>query len=254
MTNLAKEGTIVKRIITYFILILVSANAFGQTNKKLKPNQYVLSVAGDTINRTDGTGKRTGLWSIYYESRYGDDSYYEVGEFDNNKKQGSWKTYAKNGLLLKEVNYHNDFKHGETKFYEGGRLVCVGQFKALRTDVAYDTIFVEQPITNELKQKIIPTSLGSVRHGLWVYYKPPFNEIKRIEEYQFDDLIYEKDYVTKSDSAVIQSRISKYPHTTGNLPAGFWGGKKGQAPPRYTDFPENMKYVKPNPGKKKDKH
>ncbi len=240
-----------KKIVIYFILICATTNICAQTTIKLEPNQFELSVGGDTINRTDHNGNRIGVWSIYYESRFGDDSYYEVGTFSKNRKQGSWKTFSKNGLLLKETTYHNNYKNGESKFYEEGRLVCIGQYKALRTDVAYDTIEVENPVTHEYNERIIATSLGSVRHGLWVYYKPPFNEIRRIEEYQLDDLIYEQDYTTKSDSIAIQNRLAKYPHTSGKLPIGIWGNKKNRTPPRYTDFPTNMKYIKPNPGKKK---
>ncbi len=240
-----------RNFITYFILVCLSLPALAQNTAKQLPNQFEIAVNGDTINRTNAQGKRSGIWSIYNESRFGDDSFYDIGEYTEDKKHGVWKMYSKSGLLIKAVNYYNNYKHGEAKFYDQGRLVCVGQNKALRTDVAYDTILVEDAITNELKERIIPTSLGSVRHGLWVYYKPPFKEITRIEEYQLDELIYEKDYTTKTDSMAIQKKLATYPHASGKLPPGIWRRKKGKAPVRFTDFPENAKFIKPNPGKKK---
>jgi hypothetical protein len=222
----------------------------AQSINQLSPNQYAINRKGDTINRTDEQGKKTGIWSVYHQSRYGDDSYYELGHYTDNKKHGNWKTYQKNGLLMNQTNYYNGFKNGEVKFYSEGRLVCKGQFKALRTDVPYDTIQVEQP-NGDYKERVIPTSLGSVRHGFWVYYKPPFNEIQKIEEFQWDELVYEQDYATQADSLAYQSRMAKYPHSSGKLPPGIWGRKKGKAPSRFTDFPENTKFIKPNPGKKK---
>ena len=216
----------IKNFVTYFILMSLGTTVLAQSSTKLSPNQYAIAVNGDTINRTNEKGHKTGLWSIYNESRFGDDSFYDIGEFSENKKIGVWKMYSNEGLLIKAVNFYNNFKHGEAKYYDQGRLVCVGQHKALRTDVPYDTIMVEDPLTNELKERIIPTSLGSVRHGFWIYYKPPFNEVTRIEEYQLDELIYEQDYTTKSDSIALKQRLAKYPHTSGKLPVGFWGGKK----------------------------
>ena len=190
------------------------------------------------------------MWNIYHESYYGDDSYYEVGTFVENKKHGVWRTFSKNGMILKEEHFFNNYLCGERKFYSNGRLTCVGQFLALRTDVAYDTISIEEPVTGNWIEKIVPTSLGSVRHGFWKYYKPPFNELRRIEEYQLDELIYEQDYTTQSDSLQFEQRLAKYPHKSKALPVGFWSQDKGKEPPRFTDFPENVEYVKPNPGKK----
>lgn len=230
----------------------ISFQLSGQTETKLSPNLYALSANGDTINRTDAQGERFGFWRIYHEGRYGNDPYYELGEFSANKKNGTWKEYSKNGLLLQQVNYFNGYKNGEAKFYDQGRLVCIGNYKALRTDVAYDTIQVEDPITNEYTEKVVPTSLGSVRHGFWVYYKPPFNEIKRIEEWQVDDLVYEKDYVSKTDSLYIQKRLESYPHNPNKKGNRIWPNQKERAPARFTDFPENTPYVKPNVRIKKE--
>lgn len=231
----------------------IGSQLYAQSATEMLPNQYVLSSNGDTINRTNEKSERIGFWRIFHEGRYGNDPYYELGKYVENKKNGVWQEFSKNGLLLEQINYFNGFKNGEAKFYDQGRLVCIGHYKALRTDVAYDTIQVEDPITNAFTEKIIPTSLGSVRHGFWVYYKPPFNEIKRIEEWQVDDLIYEKDYVSKTDSVYIQKRLERYPHSAKKKGDSFWPKKKNRAPARFTDFPENTPYVKPNVRKiKKD--
>lgn len=219
-------------------------------NLKPKANQFVLSVTGDTINRTDANGVSYGLWNVYHESRFGDDSFFEVGKFENGKRHGPWRTYTKGGTMLKEINYYNGYKNGEIKFYDHGQLVCRGNYRALRTDVAYDTIMVEDPTDNSLKEKIVPTSLGSVKHGFWTYYSPPFNKIDKVEEYQVDELIYSHVYETKADSVAIQKRIEMFPHNSNRLPNGIWTQDRGRKAPRFTDFPANMKYVKPNPGKK----
>lgn len=239
-----------KKLVTYFVFLQISLNCAAQETNQLSPNQFAINGNGDTINRTDAQGKKTGMWSIFNQSRYGDDSFYELGEYTDDKKQGSWKMYQKNGLLLNQTNYYNGFKNGEVKFYNEGRLVCKGQYKALRTDVPYDTIQVEQP-DGGFKEKVIPTSLGSVRHGFWIYYKPPFNEIQKIEEFQWDELVYVQDYATKADSVAYRNRMAKYPHSSGKLPPGIWSRKKGKAPAKFTDIPEDTKFIKPNPGKKK---
>ncbi len=215
-------------------------------NTILKPNLYEIAMSGDSINRTDHEGLRQGIWNVYHESRYGDDAYFEIGKYTDNKKNGEWKTYSKSGTILKEENYYNNYLNGEVRFYDNGMLTCVAQYLALRTDVPYDTIAVEDPITGEFVDKVIPTNLGSVRNGFWKYYKPPYNEIRKIEEYQLDELIYEQEYGTASDSILFQQRIDKYPHRSHRPPVGFWTIDRGRKPPRYTDFPENMKTIIPN--------
>jgi len=241
----------VNKIILYFILLFALAQAKAQ-KKHLKPNQFVVSVGGDTINRTDEHGLQQGLWNVYYPSNYGDESYFEIGKFVNGKKQGVWNTYSKNGIPMKSETYYNDYKNGEVKMYDNGQLFCIGNYRALRTDAAFDTILVEDPTNNKLVERIISTSLGSMKHGFWTYYKAPYNEIKKIEEYQLDELIYSQEYTTKSDSIAFRQRIEQYPHKSNQLPAGFWSMEKEKAPPRFTDFPENMQHVEPNKRKTKN--
>ena len=242
-----------KKISTYFILAVIGFSSyescFGQTTD-LAPNQYELSITGDTLNRTNDDGVRIGLWNVYFESRFGDDSYFEVGKFALGKKHGKWSTYTKDGFLTQEINYFNGYKNGEIKFYDRGRLICRGNYRALRTDVAYDTILVENPTDNSYTQKVVPTSLGSVRHGFWTYFKPPFNKIYKVEEYQVDILVYSHDYENERDSMAIQKRIDMFPHNSNELPPGIWTIDRGKKARRFTDFPENLKGVKPNPGKK----
>lgn len=240
-----------KNFFTYFIFIFSAQICVAQNTALLSPNLFEISSNGDTINRTDQNGNRVGIWSEYQGSRFGDDAFYEVGKYSKNKKHGNWKTYAKNGILLKEANYYNNFLNGESKFYDQGQLICIGQYKALRTDYEFDTILVENPITNAFEERIFPTSMGSVRHGFWTFYKPPYNEIRKVQEYQADELIYEHEYVTKSDSLAIQRRLNKYPHISKKKTVGFWRRGKEKKPPLYTDFPIDTKHVTPNPGKKK---
>lgn len=247
----------VKNFSIYFFLFFASTTCWAQSAKKKSgqaPNQYQLSVTGDTLNRTDANGLRYGLWNVYHEARYGDGAFFEIGEFVNDRRHGTWRTYTKDGIIMLETNYYNGFKDGEIKYYDRGRLVCRGNFKALRTDVPYDTLLIEDPKDNSLKEKIVPTSLGSVRHGFWTYYKPPYNKVDRVEEYQVDELIYSHVYETEADSVAIQKRFDMFPHNSNRMPNGIWTLDRGKKAPRFTDFPANTKYVKPNPGKKKVKH
>ncbi len=212
---------------------------------------YEILDSGDTINRLDAKERRQGRWLFTFEARYGESGYHEVGQFQDNIKVGRWQQYSLEGRLLSDEFYKKGNKDGEAKYYEDGRLYCLGHFLALNSNKVYDTIQVEDPITNEFKNVTIKTDAGSVRHGFWTYYEPSTSDIKRVVEYQADEIVYERDYLSKKDSTYIEAKQKSYPHVTLQEPKNVWFTSDKRKAPRYTEFSENQTSVIPNKRAKK---
>ena len=109
---------------------------------------------------------------------------------------------------------------------------------------------VEDPITNVTKPIRIKADVGSVRHGLWTYYKTGTSQIEKVIEYQADEIVYQKEYPTQADSLYLESKKKKLPHISKQDPPQVWHYNKSKKPVKYTDFPENTQYVTPNVRKK----
>lgn len=233
------------KVFYLFLLCLLQLNVFGQKNKKNIPSPKVANVTivsyevldnGDTINKLDSKNQKQGNWIHQVESRYGEEGYFEYGAYVNNVKQGPWSSYDTKGTILSQENYKNGNKDGEARYYENGRLYCVANYLALRSQYAFDTIMVEQAVTNELKPVIIRTQQGSVRHGFWTYYHTYSGKIAKLVEYQVDDIIYEKDYDAVVDSTYIKQRGKNLPHVSATVPDGVWILDKSKKPNVYTDL------------------
>ena len=249
-----------KKQTPFYILTLIlfcSIHSFAQ--KRKTPPLTVPTVAslatfelldnGDTINRTDTKGNKYGKWVIVNKGGYGEDDYMENGTFQNSIKTGKWKIYDMKGVLMSEEFFRQGNKDGEAKYYDEGHLYCVGHYLALRSKYEYDTILVQDPVTELEKPVIIKTDVGSVRHGFWTFYDPPSTQVKRVVEYQADEIIYEKEYPAKVDSAYIKERMRRF--AKGEIKSDAMMNQKGRKPPKFTDFPENTEYVKPNVRQKK---
>lgn len=217
----------------------------AQKNKKsISPNpkertllvSYEVLDNGDTINRIDNKNQKQGYWLHQIESRYGEEGYFEYGMYENNVKHGAWSMYDTKGTILSQEKFKQGNKDGEARYYENGRLYCVANYLALRSQYAFDTIMVEQAITNELKPVIIKTQRGSVRHGFWTYYNSITGKITKIVEYQVDDIIYEKEYDATVDSTYIKQRGKSLPHVSATVPDGVWILDKSKKPTVYTDL------------------
>jgi antitoxin component YwqK of YwqJK toxin-antitoxin module len=229
---------------------------FSQKKKKLvaeKPItivKYELSLDGDTINKIDSKSRKQSTWVIKHEELRGEPSFTEIGKYADNIKIGKWKYYNKEGIVMKEENFKLGALDGEIKFYEDGYLTCIGSFLALNTKNKFDTFYVEMPNTDVPLKKIVPSSTGSVKHGFWTYYEAPLSRIVRVQEYQADEMIYEKEYTSKADSTYIKSREKLYIPEKGVIPqrskSYFWGKDKNKKVIRYTDFPDNPGVIKPN--------
>jgi hypothetical protein len=161
----------------------------GDTLQKHKP-----------INQVDENGRRTGLWLISHQERMGEDAYFEFGDYDIGRKTGPWYKIDKEESLLAIENYRNDVLHGEVKYFDHGILLCIGHYRGLNTANLFDTIYVRDPETDTMVQRIISSDHGSLKHGVWKYYDEETGKLVKEEEYQVDDLIYRKEYSPRKDN------------------------------------------------------
>lgn len=215
---------------------------------KPKIVSYEVLENGDTINKLDDQKARWGNWLIHQESRYNEPSFYEYGPFENNIKIGKWVTYDNDGRVSSEENYKQGLKDGEARYFDHGKLYCVGNYLALRSKFDYDTIYVEDPVTNIDKPVRIKSETGYVKHGFWTYYDPLTSKVDRVVEYQVDEVIYEKDYTLAAgnDSTAASLKLKTLPHVNKQQPNNVWILDKNKRPAKYTDIPDNTQYVKPN--------
>lgn len=209
---------------------------------------YEVLENGDTINRLDQFDHKHGKWLMFHEARYNEPPFYEYGSFDQNVRVGSWVVYDKDGHTLSEEYYKQGVRDGEARYYENGKLYCIGHYLALRSKYEYDTVMVEDPTTNNFRPVVVKSQVGSVRHGLWTFYNPLTAAVDRVVEYQVDEVIYDRDYSNRdeTDSVAMEQKIQSLPHVSKKQPANVWMLDKGKKPVKYTDFPDNTQYVKPN--------
>lgn len=165
------------------------------------------------VNQVDDKGKRHGDWVIKKDQVRGEPGYTTFGAYIHGAKFGIWYTMDEEGDMLAEENYKNNLLDGEVKYYTKGKLACIGKYLALNTSSPYDSIIVEDPVTGVQKLVRVPTSWGSVRHGMWHYYEPISGRLTRDVEYQIDDIIFTKEYpYSKEDSTFYQKRAKTLPH------------------------------------------
>ncbi len=244
-----------------FLQVLFSICILAQPKKKkntdTKPvetyelNSFEISLKGDTINKLVNK-KKQGYWVEQFLEKNDEKAFYEIGNYNDNYKTGNWKKYEMNGILLADENYKLGKLDGDAKYYENGYLSYTGKYLALRSGVKYDTIEVEDPVTELKKTMVIDTKAGSVKNGTWTFFEVPFSKIIRVMEFAADDLIYDKDYTIKEDSLLktnLKPTVQQMEKKQVVLP--FQDLNKNKKAPRFTDFPENGKGVKPNPGKKR---
>jgi hypothetical protein len=164
-------------------------------------------------NLKDGQGKPQGFWYVQHEARMGEPPFTEFGSYDHGRKTGLWYKVDAEGSLVAVERYANNTLHGESKYFESGRLAVTGIYRGLNPAQDYDTIWVPDPVTGVEKPVVISTERGSLRHGLWRYYDTQTGRLAREEEYQVDDLIAKKVFgLTGEDSAYYRTRTSNLPH------------------------------------------
>lgn len=114
---------------------------------------------------------RTGKWEYYHNNtdaimmieHYKDDklhgkktAYFDNGNiteeynYINGNKEGDYKLYSLNGVLLQHLNYKNDELHGAALFYSGkGEVTKKGQYKNGRKD-GYWQYYDQGNLTEEI--------------------------------------------------------------------------------------------------------
>jgi hypothetical protein len=204
------------------LILLLSFLAFdGIAQNNLESQQFERKP----VNEMDSKGARNGLWCISVPSRMGEPSTTELGNFDHGTKYGVWYKFDSEGDLMAVENFRNNVLDGEVKYYEQGKLYCAGHYRGLNPKQKLDTIVVIDPVTHVESYRVITTDHGSLRHGTWKYYNPGTGRIIKEEEYQVDELIFQKEYALSSseDSLYIKQKVEGLPHNKGvkyKLPAG----------------------------------
>jgi hypothetical protein len=184
------------------------------------------------INQTDSKGKPQGQWLIRQPARMGEDAFAEWGSFDHGQRTGTWYKFDGEGEVSAIQHYRYGMLDGEAKYFENGRLVCVGHYRGLNPGYAFDTIYVVDPVTDVEHKRVVSTDRGSVKHGLWQYYDESTGRLIREIDYQIDEIIARQDFaIAATDSAWYKRREAALPHNQ----------KHYYKPPRdkqvhYTDF------------------
>lgn len=244
-----------KKLICICLCLMVTHHVFSQKKKNTGNEEIVRIISyellenGDTINKMDSKNRKQGKWLTVNKGGYGEDGFIEYGEFHDDIRSGLWKTYTMEGVIISQEFFKQGNKSGEARYYEEGYLYCVGNYLALRSKYDYDTIMVEDPVTNLEKPVVIKTDVGSVRHGFWTFYDAPTTDVKRVVEYQADEVIYEKEYTAKVDSTYIKKRMESFPKGISQTNQMILD--KNKRPAKFTDIPDNAEYVKPNVRNKK---
>jgi antitoxin component YwqK of YwqJK toxin-antitoxin module len=165
------------------------------------------------MNQTDKKGRKSGLWLLQQPARMGDDAYTEFGTYMAGRKTGIWYRMDNMGQVVAIEGFRNDVLNGEVKYFEEGRLVCVGHYRGLNPDQKYDTILVMDPVTHYEKLTPIPTERGTLKHGTWRYYDAQSGRLTREEEYSVDEVISRQDFaISNRDSIYYEQRNKRLPH------------------------------------------
>ena len=193
-----------------FLFLFVS---FGQ--KTLA--QGKISVEGmfetEKINQLDPKGKRQGPWLFTIKARMGEPARKEFGNYEQGYKNGLWYQLDAEGELLAIENYRNNILDGEVRYFDQGKLFCIGHYRGLNPHQDFDTIVVVNPESMEEKYHVLSTEKGSLRHGSWKYFSSENGNLIREEIYQVDNLVFKKDYdYSGSDSVFRKQYELKLPH------------------------------------------
>ncbi len=187
----------------FLCIMVVSAPAQVKTtqSKAVKPA---------VTNQVDGKGVRTGFWWITNNERMGEGAYTEFGHYDHGNKTGRWYKMDGENNLISIESYKDDVLNGEVRYFEKGKLTSIGHYRGINHRSLYDTIVVVDPGTGSERQRALLAEKGSLRHGTWRYYDSQTGKLLREEEYQVDNLIYKKEYVTAvSDSVAYLRQLKK---------------------------------------------
>jgi hypothetical protein len=201
---------------------------------------YMLGVNGDTLNKVDIKGMKQGRWIIHVDDLRGERGYEEQGEFQNDKKEGTWKQFSLDGDLLSIENYRFGFKNGKCAYFNNmGDLLREESWRAIDPKNPYDTVNVydiNDP-TKVVGKQVIKLEANSYKNGTWTYYDPSSGTIAKTEEWVLDK---PKNKASNDELAPI--------NIGGDGSTAKSEEKKPTAKPK-----EVLEYEKKNSGKKKIK-
>ncbi|MCQ2973660.1 MAG: hypothetical protein MJ211_02475 [Bacteroidales bacterium] len=133
------------KIILIGILFLISNMLEAQTQE---------IIDGQVVNKTDENHLKQGLWILFYDSDKKQIS--SKGNYVDNRKQGVWTEYYRNGNMKSSITYKDNNQDGYVKlYYEDGTLSeegiwkinkWVGEYKYFRPSgqIAYEWEFDEE--------------------------------------------------------------------------------------------------------------
>ncbi len=167
------------------------------------------------------------MWLTTLAPRMGEPGISVFGNYEHGIRYGAWYKIDHSGDLISIEHFRNNVLDGEVRYYDQGRLYCVGYYRGLNPGKAFDTIVVTHPVTHEEQYKVVSTDQGALRHGNWSYYDPYNGRLIKEEEYQVDELIYKKEYDVSAaaDSLLKKKRAEVMPHNTGKGAAAPPGKK-----------------------------
>jgi hypothetical protein len=183
---------------------------------------YIISAEGDTINVTDDFNLKQGTWLIKTDAKFGDDPLTQYGLYKDNWKTGEWRTYAGADLVSIE-NFKNDLLYGECKYFEDGYLSNKGYYDGANYRNIYDTIFITNEQTTEIKKYIVRNNGVSEKDSLWTFYYPRSKKINALRYYHQGEMVLEKMVdIANEDSATIANYEKLLPHNANknNVPFG----------------------------------
>ncbi len=200
-----------KRCLFLLLLLIPASIVFSQSKYEVMPDH---KPAKPPVNRLDSLGQRHGLWWINVPERMGEDATYESGAYEHGKRLGVWVVMNVGGDIISQETYRNDVLDGEVKYYELGKLYCIGHYRGLNPKQAFDTIVVVDPESQLEAYRIVPTDRSTMRHGTWKYFNPVNGALLKQEEYQVDELISKQEYIVsqKTDSLYGKWRNKHLPH------------------------------------------
>jgi hypothetical protein len=167
----------------FLFLILISMTCLGQYKS------FKISPRGDTLNRIDMKGQKQGPWIVHVDELRGEPGYEEEGYFKNDKKEGQWRHYDLEGILLSMENYRWGNKDGKNRYYTRfGALIREESWKAVNPDNPYDTvpIYNLNDPTKVDRMEVIKLEGYTLKHGTWTFYDPDFGTITKTEKWFLD--------------------------------------------------------------------
>jgi antitoxin component YwqK of YwqJK toxin-antitoxin module len=116
----------------HYIIVLLFL-CFGSAKAQAQTFELYLN-GNDTINKIDIKNHKVGKWVIMGKhkpgSGYSSERIIETGNYINNRKEGLWIEYYKNGKMRNKLTYVNGTLNGPATFYDAQEKVLKeGTFK-----------------------------------------------------------------------------------------------------------------------------